>query len=200
MSNEFWDDKFGGDTYRYGKEPNAFLEHRHTLLPKRGKILVLGDGEGRNGVFLAKKKFDVTTIDASKVGIEKAKALADEVGVELDARYGVLPDVEIEEGAYDGVVITYLHLSPEARKATHNLATKALKSGGVLIMEAFDKDQLNYDSGGPPEEELLYDADMLRSDFDGLVIEGISQLNTVLHEGHGHEGEASVIRLIATKD
>lgn len=200
MSSDFWDDKFKDDDYFYGKKPNAFLEHRESLLPPRGKVLVLGDGEGRNGVFLATKKHQVVSIDASKVAIEKSKKLAADAGVEIDARYGKLPDVEIEEGTYDGVVIVYMHLEDDRRKPTHELATRALKSGGVLLMEVYNKDQLDYSSGGPKNIDLLYDSATLEDDFKGLVIEGISEVNTVLDEGPGHQGEASVIRVIATKD
>lgn len=199
MSGEFWNERFGGSDYLYGEKPNEFLEHRHTLIPKDSRVLVLGDGEGRNGVFLARKRCKVTSVDASEVGIAKANALAAKYKVELNALHGVLPNVDIEKGVWDAVVLIYLHLPEAVRKATHRLAVDALKPGGLLILEAFTPEQLQHQSGGPKDEALLYTAEMLKADFEGLEFEGVAELETVLNEGPGHQGKAHVVRLIAVK-
>ena len=199
MSGQFWDERFGDDGYVYGEKPNAFLEHRHTLIPKDSKVLVLGDGEGRNGVFLARKRCQVTSVDESKVGLEKAQALAKRHGVELTTIQATLPNVDIELGVWDAVVLIYLHMPEEARRATHKLAVDALKPGGLLILEAFTPAQLEYSSGGPKDEAMLYTAEMLREDFAGMEFEAVAELETVLDEGPGHQGRAQVVRVLAVK-
>ena len=199
MSGQFWDERFRGDAYMYGEKPNAFLEHRHTLIPKDSKALVLGDGEGRNGVFLARKRCQVTSVDESKVGLEKAQALAKRHGVELTTIQATLPNVDIELGVWDAVVLIYLHMPEEARRATHKLAVDALKPGGLLILEAFTPAQLEYSSGGPKDEAMLYTAEMLREDFAGMEFEAVAELETVLDEGPGHQGRAQVVRVLAVK-
>lgn len=49
----FWDQQFGADGYKYGTQPNAFLVAQAHRLKPGGDVLVPGDGEGRNGVWLA---------------------------------------------------------------------------------------------------------------------------------------------------
>jgi len=198
--SQSWDERFSQEAYLYGEKHNAFLEHRHTLIPIGGRVLVLGDGEGRNGVFLARRRMKVTSVDASAKGIEKAQALAKKYGAELTTVHGTLPDVEIEKGVWDAVVLIYLHLPEAERKAVHQLAVDALKPGGLLLLEAFTPDQLGNESGGPPTADRLYTADQLREDFKDLQIDGLVELETILDEGEGHRGKANVVRLIAAKD
>lgn len=197
--SEFWDQRYSDEVYLYGEKPNAFLEHRHTLIPRDARVLVLADGEGRNGVFLARRRMKVTSVEASAKGVEKAKALAKKQGAELTVIHGELPDVDIEMGVWDAVVLIFLHLPEEERKAVHQFAVDALKPGGLLILEAFTPDQLGNASGGPKEASRLYTADMLKEDFKDLQIDGLVELETVLDEGPGHQGKANVVRVIAAK-
>ena len=69
--------------YLYGTEPVVLLADHVDELPA-GKALVLAAGEGRNAVFLAEHGFDVLAVDASAKGLEKARALASEKGVEIE--------------------------------------------------------------------------------------------------------------------
>ena len=69
----FWDSRYSGAEYAYGEAPNAFLAS--LSLPSRGRALVPGDGEGRNGVFLAERGLTVETLDLSAEGVAKAKRL-----------------------------------------------------------------------------------------------------------------------------
>ena len=48
--------------------------------------LVPGDGEGRNGVWLAEQGLRVDTLDLSAKGVEKARRLAEARGVSINAR------------------------------------------------------------------------------------------------------------------
>lgn len=198
--SQFWDQRYSEEGYLYGEQPNAFLEHRHTLIPRDARVLVLGDGEGRNGVFLARRRMKVTSVDASSVAVEKAQALAKKFGANLETVHAELPNVDLEKGAWDAVVLIYLHLPEEERKAVHQFAVDALAPGGVLLLEAFTPDQLGKPSGGPKDASKLYTADMLREDFKDLAIDGLVELETVLDEGPGHQGKANVVRLIAAKD
>lgn len=199
MSGEFWNQRFSADGYLYGEEPNAFLAHRHTLIPKDAKVLVLGDGEGRNGVFLARKRCHVTSVDASAVGLEKAQALAKKKGVQIETIHGVLPDVPVEKGVWDAVVLIFLHLAEPVRQQVHQLAIDALKPGGMIILEAFTPDQLGLPSGGPKDAAYMYTADDLRKDFASIDIEALAELDIILDEGPGHQGPAKVVRMIASK-
>ena len=71
-----WDQRYDREEFVYGKEPNDFLRENFSKIPK-GKILFLAEGEGRNAVFLAKQPgYEVTAMDSSSVGMEKARQLA----------------------------------------------------------------------------------------------------------------------------
>ena len=60
----FWDRRYGALDYCYGTEPNAFVAECSVQLPP-GPVLCLGEGEGRNAVFLARRGHAVTAFDQS---------------------------------------------------------------------------------------------------------------------------------------
>ncbi len=104
-----WDKEFDTETYVYGKEPNEFLKEHYEELPK-GKVLCLAEGEGRNAVFLATKGFDVTAVDISQVGLNKAKKLAKEAGVEIRTICKDLAAFDLGEQQWDSIVSISCHL------------------------------------------------------------------------------------------
>ena len=110
-----WDERYSPDEYVYGKAPNQFLEENYNAIPK-GKVLSLAEGEGRNAVFLAKQGYSVTAVDASQVGLSKAKKLAEENGVELELIRGDLVDFDIGENKWDGIVSIFCPLPSALRK------------------------------------------------------------------------------------
>jgi 2-polyprenyl-3-methyl-5-hydroxy-6-metoxy-1,4-benzoquinol methylase len=203
-NSKFWDDRYGESGYAYGTMPNQFLtEQQHRLKPGI-KTLVVGDGEGRNGVWLATQGLDVLSIDLSPVGLEKAQALADRYRVQIKTQCADLTTWDWVVAEYDLVVSIYVHFAPEVRQQIHRSMLKALKPGGLIVLEAFNLEQLQYqreyDSGGPPIQEMLYQPEMLRADFVGGEIVELTETVTELHEGRYHDGKASVIRLVLQKN
>ena len=197
-----WDQMYGASEYRYGTAPNAFLsEQAPELLAPGARVLVVGDGEGRNGVWLAQQGFDVTTVDASAKGAAKSKALAAECGVTLDVRVGLFPQATADCAPFDAVVLTFVHVPPPVRPALHQAAIQALVPGGVVILEGFRPEQrtLGRSSGGPPAVPPMFTEQMLRSDFEGLQISSLTSLTVTLDEGPGHSGLAEVVRLIGRR-
>jgi hypothetical protein len=86
------------------------------------------------------------------------------------------------------------------RTQVHRSLGRALKPGGRLILEAFSKDQLAYSSGGPQDLDKLFSIEELKNDFeDFIMIEMLRETKTQLSEGEGHNGKASVIRLVCSK-
>lgn len=200
MSRDFWNEKFDIEGFRYGTEPNQFVaaNARPSIEPE-GRVLCMGAGEGRNAVWLAEQGFKVTAVEQSDVGIDKMLRLADEHGVRLNVIHADVGEFEPERGGYDAVFLVYLHMGPATRQKVHRNASDALAEGGALLLEAFRPEQLNRDTGGPPDEEMLYTEEMLREDFDGLDIELLESVTAELDEGHGHSGLGEILRLIARK-
>lgn len=199
MNNEFWDSRYSEDGFAYGLTPNVFLSSFENSFKTGQKVLVIGDGEGRNGVWLAEQGCEVTSVDSSLIGVEKAQKLAKEKNVEIEAICADLTQWDWPDSEFDFIVIIYVHFPPNVRAALHDKIVSALKPSGQLIMESFTPDQLNYSSGGPPVLEMLYSAEMMKDDFKLLEIQELNECVVELNEGKYHCGDGAVIRLLAIK-
>jgi len=192
----FWDRQYSAvEGYKYGTRPNAFLMAEAHRLPPHARILVPGDGEGRNGVWLASQGHEVLTVDISEVGVARSRALAAESGVRVDTLVADLKAWTPPAGAFDAVVLMYLHMPAAMRTAVHRNVAAALRPGGLLLLEAFHPTQLGRASGGPKEIDLLYALEDIRADFKEVLNEASGEeLEVPLHEGPGHQGMAMVTR------
>jgi SAM-dependent methyltransferase len=197
----FWDSRYAGAPYAYGEAPNAFLASLN--LAPGGRALVPGDGEGRNGVFLAERGLKVETLDLSAEGVAKAQRLAEARGVSVDARQADVLVWDWPVAAYDVIALFYLHLPASERRLVHGRALAALKPSGRIALEAFAPGQLVKQAqgarGGPREAGLLYSAADLREDFAGAEIELLQELEVELQEGALHVGASAVVRMVARK-
>ena len=199
MTNDFWNARFAEPGFAYGSEPNAFLVSQKQYLKAGMKALAVADGEGRNVVWLAQQGLDVLSVDASETGLRKARELAKSRGVSIGTELADLTKWKWPEHEFDIVAAIFIHFPPEHRARLHDKMLRALKPGGVLIMEAFTPEQLKYKTGGPPVKEMLYTANMLRDEFSKGEILLLQQIMTDLHEGPYHRGTASVVRLIVKR-
>jgi len=197
-----WDRQYADPGYIFGTVPNAFLAAEAYRFAPKGRILVPGDGEGRNGVWLAEQGFAVTSVEASAVGVQKARALAAERGAHLDIQQGNLDSWDWPEGAFDGVASIFVHFEPHVRQGLHRRMLAALKVGGILLLEAFTPKHVENrkagSRGGPPPE-MLYTPELLREDFAGAVIDVLREEEMILDEGARHQGRAQVVRLLARR-
>jgi SAM-dependent methyltransferase len=196
----FWDQNFAAAGYKYGTQPNAFLVWQAQRIAPGSHVLVPGDGEGRNGVWLAQQGHRVTAMDGSAVGLQKAQTLAAERGVALDTVLGDLADWTPEPGRFDAVVLTFVHLPPAIRAAAHQRLAAGLRPGGLLLLEAFHPQQLQHTSGGPKDAAMLYTSALLRADFGDALTERLAwQGEVTLDEGPGHQGKAHVTRYVGQR-
>ena len=193
-----WDERYSTETYVYGTEPNKFYSKElKNLTP--GKILFLGEGEGRNSVFAATHGWHVDAVDASAVGKEKALKLAQQNNTTINYEVADLNNYNPAIESYDAVVLIYLHLPEELREKVHASAIAALKPGGTLILEAFEKEQINNNTGGPRNIDLLYSLEDIYTDFHELDIVKFNKEIVDLTEGDKHKGESVVIRYVGKK-
>jgi len=189
-----WDERFSGEGYVYGTAPNGWLEAWAGRLEPGSRVLSLGEGEGRNGVWLATQGHRVEAVDGSSVGLGKARRLATERGVAIQTTVADLATFVPASGAYDAVVLIFLHLPPPLRSLVHARAEAALAPGGVMVLEAFTPRQLAFTSGGPKQLELLYEPVALRLDLPGIAWEVLREEEIELDEGPLHRGKAAVVR------
>jgi SAM-dependent methyltransferase len=194
----FWDEKFSNQPNLYGNDPNLFFKEKLEEF-QPGKLLLPGEGEGRNAIYAASKGWDVTAFDQSEIAKTHALAHAESLGLKID--YHVcdantfLPSLE----EYDLLALIYFHLPPALSRPIYQKILKALKPGGTLVIEGFGKNQLDYTSGGPKDIDMLYAMDELKGIFH--QVQWIEEFDGVLtlQEGEGHLGEGHIIRLKGTK-
>ena len=203
--NDQWDERYNIKEYRYGEMPNLFFKETIDTLPT-GKILLPADGEGRNGVYAAKRGWFVDAFDQSQQAKEKALRLAQKNNV--DITYKVIDFEHIAQyyivDSYNLIVLTYVHLPEAIKEKYHRSLLPLLKTGGYIVIEGFSKDHIKYqlkdpNAGGPPQVDMMYSKQEIASIFDSLEIILLEEKTIELSEGTGHNGEASVIRFIGRK-
>ena len=194
----FWNERYSEKGYVYGVDPNVFLAEQLKNL-KPGKIILPCEGEGRNAVYAASLGWEVHAFDSIEVGREKALQLAKKKGVSINYAVDDATTITYAENSVDVVAFIYAHFPATIRKQIHQKAITWLKPGGKLILEAFNPQQLQYNSGGPKDLSMLYTEDMMKEDFASLNIDLIQNLTTELNEGKYHKGKASIIRVVGTK-
>lgn len=193
----FWNDRFSGDTYVYGVEPNRFIEEAaDTWLSASREVLALGAGEGRNAVYLARQGHTVTAVDYSAEGLRKTRRLADEADVHLDTIQADVRDWAPER-TWDAIVVTFLHFPAPERAQLYRVIRRLLPPDGILLAEWFRPEQRTqgYTSGGPPDADMMVTPDELREHFPADGIEHLEEVEPVLEEGM-HQGPAATVRFV----
>ncbi len=194
---ERWNGRFSSERYLFGMAPNAFLAAQKARLPKRGRALSIADGEGRNGVWLAEQGLDVVSMDFSPVAQAKARALAAERGVTITTELVDLSDWEWPADAYDVIVVIFAQ--PLEKTALFAGIRRALKPGGLLLLEGYPPKQLDYGTGGPGDVERLYTRADLEAGFGSFATVDIAEYDAEIYEGDGHGGMSALIDLVAVK-
>ena len=195
-----WQARFASADYAFGKEPNYFLKSRRELLPRRGRALAVADGEGRNGVWLAEHGLDVVSLDFSPAAQTKARALATERGVKVAFIEADVHAWDYPQSAFDVVVEIFAQFSPPTERAIKwRGMRRALKSGGLLIVQGYTPKQLHYGTGGPKQLDHLYTRTMIEREFGDFRDLQIVEEEREMHEGASHAGMSAMIGLTATK-
>ncbi|MGM0613466.1 MAG: class I SAM-dependent methyltransferase [Bacteroidota bacterium] len=195
---EFWDQRFAESKYKYGKKPNNFF-YRYLRSLSPGRILLPGEGEGRNAVFAARNRWEVTAVDFSIKGKEKAERLATENQVELTYIHKDILDYEYPQHEFDAVSLIFVHLSPEKTATLYKKIYQTLRPGGIFFSQLYSKDQLRYETGGPKNEVMLYSIKELENYLQDFHIKKLKKHERLINEGDMHFGHSSVIDFAAKK-
>ncbi|MDR3473782.1 MAG: class I SAM-dependent methyltransferase [Devosia sp.] len=195
-----WDDRYAGEEYLFGTEPNAFLARQGARLKAGGRALAVADGEGRNGVWLARQDLEVVSLDSSAAAQQKAARLAAAQGVTLHLVLADIASWAWPEAGFDVVVGIFIQFAkPDLRTKMFAGMERALKPGGLLLLEGYRPEQLGYGTGGPSSVENLYTEDLLREAFPTLEIVELKAYDAPIKEGHGHSGMSALIDLVARR-
>jgi SAM-dependent methyltransferase len=195
-----WNERYAREDFFYGIEPNRFLAGQADRLRPGMRALVPGDGEGRNGVWLASQGLDVLSVDISPVGLGKAEKLARQRGVRLATECADLCTWEWPSARFDLIAAIFIQFAdPACRARLFAGIGRALKPDGLLILQGYTPRQLEYGTGGPPCAENMYTADMLRTAFAGFDIRHLREHDGEIREGIGHSGISALVDMVAAK-
>ena len=199
LKSNFWEERYSSEEYVYGVEPNQFFKQVLDKIPIPGKLLLPGEGEGRNAVYAAKMGWHVDAFDQSSEGKLKALRLAEANNVTINYFTVDLAKFPPQKNFYNCAAIIFVHFDIEVRSLFHKKIIDSLKPGGKIILELFSKDQFGKSSGGPQDLEMLTSIDEIKNDFKEMRTILLEEENVFLDEGEKHKGEASVIRFIGEK-
>jgi len=193
-----WDQRYAESKFIYGTEPNLFFKEQITSI-KPGRLLLPGEGEGRNATFAVQNGWEVDAFDYSAQAVENAQRFFEQQKLNVNNYQASILDHASVLEQYDVIALLYLHLPSEKRKIAHEFLIDSVKSGGVILMEMFSKNQIGRDSGGPKNQDMLYDIEEIKKDFEGFEILKLEEIETDLSEGILHKGKAIVIRFVGRK-
>src|SRR5690554_346366 len=130
---KFWNDRYSDLEFAYGEEPNAYFKEQISKL-KPGKILLPGDGEGRNGVCAARQGWEVESFDISEEGKKKAEQLAEKHDLSINYSLGSLEELDYEPSSFDAIALIFTHFDPAIRADYRKQFVELLKPGGIIIL------------------------------------------------------------------
>lgn len=196
----FWDQRYAVEGYIFGTSPNAFLVSQAARLQPGQSALAVADGEGRNGVWLAQQGLQVLSVDSSGVAQAKARKLATERGVTLQFETADMLGWDWSDARFDVIAAIFIQFADaQGRARQFEGIRRALKPGGLLLLQGYTPRQLEYKTGGPSAPENLYSEPMLREWFGDWDIQHLREHDDVINEGSHHAGMSALIDLVAYK-
>jgi SAM-dependent methyltransferase len=187
--SEYWDKRFATAAYAYGEQANDFLIWAAPQV-KKGKVISLSEGEGRNAVYLAKLGFEVTAVDFSSVGLAKAQALANKHQVKIECVLADLNNLNLKPDTWDVVVSVFSQPESSIRQRLNAQLASSLKIGGALIHESKVAEEDDA-SGKYPGVAVL------QREIAPMHISFAHQGARILSEGSYHVGSHTTAQILA---
>lgn len=200
-ATQFWNTRYDKPEFIFGKEPNEYLvEQSEQHLKPGNTVLCIADGEGRNGVWLAKQGMKVTGFDVSDIALAKAKQFAQENQVSIHYSLFDVDGYDWQPHQYDAVVGIFIQFAdPQMRSRIFQQVRQTLKPGGIFILQGYTPKQLEYKTGGPSLIEHLYTEEMIRDLSHGFDILDLRCYEKELSEGPRHTGISALLGLAAKR-
>jgi SAM-dependent methyltransferase len=171
VDREAWDARYASEQLVWGAQPNRFVAEILGPREPAGRALDLACGEGRNAIWLAKRGWQVTGVDFSRVAIERAGRLAEDAGARV---VWVCADVVASDpppGPYALVLISYLQVPAPERRRVLARAAAALGPDGELFLIGHALRNLAEGTGGPRDPSVLWDPEQLAGELRDAGLE-----------------------------
>lgn len=185
---EFWTRVLTAEEPHFNTEPNAYLVR---MIEGRdpGRALDVGMGQGRNAIWLAKLGWNVTGFDPAEKAVALAHELADEAGVKIATQTVGSEEFDWGSEQWDLVVLSYV-----SSRAWIDTIHRALRPGGLVVLEAFHEDATKNASIG---RGVVFETNELLELFSSFRI--LSYEDTTATADFGRR-ETRVVRLLAMKE
>lgn len=181
-----WDERYQGEEYLFGKTPTDLLKTFHTRLSK-GTALDVAMGEGRNAVFLAEQGYKVEGLDCSVRGVEKAKRLASEKKVTLEAKVQNLDFYLMPLMKFNTIVMAFYKPAPRF----FSEIKRGLAAGGTVLIEGYTVEHYKKN-----QKTGLVDLDQC---FKSNELLGLLKDLHILYYNEMEEGPQHFVQAIAQK-
>ena len=101
---------------------------------------------------------------------------------------------------YHAVVTIFIQfVPPEERDGIFAGMKSAVEPGGLLLLEGFRPEQVDYGTGGPPRRDHMYTRAWLEQQFADWDVLLLDDYDAVIREGQGHNGMSALIDLVVRK-
>jgi SAM-dependent methyltransferase len=177
LDRDEWNERYAAEPVLWKVDPGPFLGRELAdLAPARA--LDLGAGEGRNAIWLAHRGWRVTAVDFSDVALDRGRRRAVEAGVGdavewIDAD---LADFEPRASAFDLVLVLFVHLPADQRRALLRRTAAALSPGGVILVVGYDTRNADEGDEGVRDRKLLFSPEEIVEELGGLIVSRAEQL------------------------
>jgi len=191
---ERWDERYAAKDLVWSAGPNErFAAEVAGIGP--GKALDVACGEGRNALWLAEQRWDVTAIDFSKVAIDKARRIAAKRNVTVNWLCEDVTSSRLAAADFDLVAVLYMHTDPGERRKWLAGALGSVKSGGTFIYIGHDPSNIGQGAGGPQDPQYLPSAEELVAEMAGFSVEfaGVIARTVGSDPGHAVETEGTAM-------
>ncbi len=197
MQREKWNARYASRPLVWSAEPNGlFVELVRDRVP--GRALDIGCGEGRNALWLAEHGWHVMAVDISDTGIDKARLIARERGVDVNFVRADIADAGqravVEAAApFDLVACVFMHTDAATRDRWLPAMLDLIAPGGSFVHVGHDRSNIEHGAGGPQDPDLLLTPELLAgiAHNHGLVVERAEVHRRRLADDPGHGGGAA---------
>jgi len=168
VSENFWENRYAQANRIFGDEPSELLTRFRQLFTRDMAALAVGDGEGRNSVWLAQQGLQVTAVEQSRSAVAKAKSFAEANGVHVDFQCMNLHDYAWPDAAFDLIISIFVHLPVAERERNRQFLLKSLRPGGLVVIEGYHVDHLATGLSGPPDPHMYFTEAAVSRDYSEL--------------------------------
>jgi tellurite resistance protein tehB homolog len=153
---QWWNDKFKSRKLQLMRHEKC-LEEDIKYFPRKGKILDIACGDGRNSIYLARLGYVVHAIDFSEEALNRLNYFAEKENLNIETQLGDLSENNFLNNLYnyDAIIINHYRLRPEL----YSILMKHIKENGVLWINGFK--EIPSDNPNITELDILREEDLI---------------------------------------